>query len=88
MKTAIVRLRALAAGCTLAAAPAATSPTIAEPRRLDAATDAKLRGALAGAHRTDRERPRDAWRHPAETLAFFGLHDDMNVVELWPGGGW
>lgn len=31
---------------------------------------------------------RDPYRHPAETLAFFGLEPDMIVVELYPGGGW
>lgn len=31
---------------------------------------------------------RDQFRHPKETLAFFGLKDDMTVVEIWPGGGW
>ncbi len=31
---------------------------------------------------------RDAFRHPAETLEFFGLEPDMTVVEAWPGGGW
>ena len=31
---------------------------------------------------------RDVYRHPAETLAFFGLEPTMTVVEIWPGGGW
>jgi predicted methyltransferase len=31
---------------------------------------------------------RDRYRHPAETLAFFGVRPDMTVVEIWPGGGW
>ncbi|MEZ0152084.1 MAG: class I SAM-dependent methyltransferase [Candidatus Reddybacter sp.] len=31
---------------------------------------------------------RDAYRHPSETLAFFGLEPTMTVVEIWPGGGW
>lgn len=31
---------------------------------------------------------RDGYRHPYETLSFFGLKPDMTVVELWPGGGW
>ena len=28
------------------------------------------------------------YRHPAQTLAFFGVRPDHKVVELWPGGGW
>lgn len=32
---------------------------------------------------------RDQYRHPYETLMFFGLREDMTVVEIWPGGnGW
>jgi predicted methyltransferase len=31
---------------------------------------------------------RDVYRHPQQTLDFFGLKDDMTVVEIWPGGGW
>src|SRR4051812_6045649 len=31
---------------------------------------------------------RDKYRHPIETLEFFGLKPDMTVVEITPGGGW
>ena len=31
---------------------------------------------------------RDPYRHPAETLAFFGVKPGDTVVEIWPGGGW
>lgn len=44
--------------------------------------------AMAGAHRPAANRARDVYRHPRETLLFFGLHPDMAVVEIWPGGGW
>jgi predicted methyltransferase len=54
----------------------------------DAATSAALDAALAGAHRSDRNKARDRYRHPRETLTFFGLRRDMTVVEIWPGGGW
>ena len=43
---------------------------------------------MAGDHRTDEERARDQYRHPAETLQFFEIEPDMDVVEIWPGGGW
>jgi predicted methyltransferase len=57
--------------------------------RTDAATAAAIDAALAGAHRSDANKARDAYRHPKETLTFFGLRKDMTVVELWPGsGGW
>jgi predicted methyltransferase len=54
----------------------------------DAATSAALDNALAGSHRSDRNKARDRFRHPKETLTFFGLRLDMTVVEIWPGGGW
>lgn len=41
---------------------------------------------LASDARTDEERARDPWRHPAKTLQFFGLEGDMSVAEIWPGG--
>lgn len=44
--------------------------------------------ALAGAHRSEANRARDQYRHPAETLTFFGLTPGMTVVEVAPGGGW
>lgn len=53
-----------------------------------AATRAKLEAAVNSDIRTKREKARDANRKPIETLAFFGLRDDMKVVELVPGGGW
>lgn len=42
---------------------------------------------IAGDHRSDKNKARDQYRHPKETLEFFGLTADMTVVEIWPGGG-
>jgi len=47
-----------------------------------------LAAAVAGPQRSAVNRARDSWRHPAQTLAFFGIRSDMTVVELSPGGGW
>jgi predicted methyltransferase len=47
-----------------------------------------LEQIIAGPHRAEENRARDASRHPVETLKFFGLRPDMTVVEIWPGGGW
>lgn len=44
--------------------------------------------ALTGEHRSEKNAARDVFRHPRETLEFFGLKEDMTVVELSPGGGW
>lgn len=44
--------------------------------------------SLAGPQRSAENRARDAYRHPRETLLFFGLKPEMTVVELWPDTGW
>jgi predicted methyltransferase len=51
-------------------------------------TAAALDGILAGSHRSAQSRARDAYRHPKETLLFFGLRPEMRVVEIWPEPGW
>ncbi len=43
---------------------------------------------LQNPNRTPAFVARDAYRHPTETLAFFGLEPAMTVVEIWPGSGW
>lgn len=43
---------------------------------------------LAGDHRSEANRARDQYRHPKETLLFFGIRPEMHVVEVWPGAGW
>ena len=53
----------------------------------DATLDA-IDQVLAGEHRSPGNRARDVYRHPKETLQFFGVRPDMHVVEVWPGGGW
>lgn len=55
---------------------------------LDQRTTSKLDEILAADHRSQANRARDAYRHPAETLAFFGIAPEMTVVEVWPGAGW
>ncbi|MEZ5937347.1 MAG: hypothetical protein R3C52_03920 [Hyphomonadaceae bacterium] len=56
----------------------------------DASGPAKgpLEWAAAGGWRLQAETERDVWRHPVETLNFFGIKPDDTVVEIWPGGGW
>jgi len=48
----------------------------------------KLESAMGADIRTTADTVRDRNRRPIETLEFFGLRDDMKVVELLPGGGW
>ncbi len=45
-----------------------------------------LAWALAGDWRIDRRR--DRYRHPLQTLMFWGLSGDMAVLEVLPGIGW
>jgi predicted methyltransferase len=47
-----------------------------------------LAAAVAGSWRLPGDRARDAWRHPLESLAFWGLKPGQTVVEFWPGAGW
>jgi len=52
------------------------------------ATEAKLKDAMQADVRSEAEMERDRNRNPVKTLEFYGLRDDMTVVELLPGGGW
>jgi predicted methyltransferase len=74
----------LIAGC--AGEPVAVEPV--EPET-NATTAEQIDAALAGDQRSAESVARDAWRHPRETLTFFGLERDMTVMEVWPGAsGW
>lgn len=50
--------------------------------------DAKVEAALTAEGRPAADAERDRNRMPLATLKFFGLQDDMRVLELLPGGGW
>ena len=54
---------------------------------MSAGDPAQLQSLIDGAQRSDKNRLRDRYRHPLETLAFFGLKDGMTVVEILPGSG-
>src|SRR5262245_41606240 len=64
----------------------------AEVKALAEATypDAKkaLGVVLKAKHRAPGNADRDAFRHPLETLTFFGLTPKMTVLDLEPGAGW
>ena len=47
-----------------------------------------LAAAIASTARTPKFVARDVYRHPRETLQFFGLRPDQTVVEIWPSRGW
>ncbi|MGH8223298.1 MAG: class I SAM-dependent methyltransferase [Woeseiaceae bacterium] len=54
----------------------------------DPGTVTRIQTAMAADLRGAGEIARDENRKPVETLSFFGLRDDMRVLELLPGGGW
>jgi predicted methyltransferase len=72
--------RLLLLGLALGAALPASSAPVTD--------DEALVKVLAGSQRTDAERARDVYRHPRQTLEFFGVHPTDRVVEIEPGGGW
>ncbi|MDB4929661.1 MAG: methyltransferase [Myxococcaceae bacterium] len=65
-------------------APGTTAPGVSNAPVAFGSLDA----ALAGAHRPAADSARDQYRHPRETLTFFGVHPGQTVIELSPGGGW
>lgn len=71
---------------------ALTLLTLATPAWGGSHTEAEraqlIAAAVASPARSAEHRARDKYRHPAQTLAFFGLHPGMTVVEIQPGGGW
>ncbi len=50
--------------------------------------ESKVNTALAAESRPMADQIRDENRAPLETLNFFGMKDNMRVLELIPGGGW
>lgn len=59
----------------------------ADHQTMDAATHA-LHEAVASPARKPANRARDTYRHPVETLSFFGVTPNQTVVEIWPSAGW
>ncbi len=73
------------------AAPPEVMPVLPPPDMASseqAASVATLDRVLAGDWRSEANKARDQYRHPRETLAFFGVQPDQTVIEIWPGGGW
>jgi predicted methyltransferase len=68
---------ALLAGAPLAACGREKGP---------AGVEGTLEWAIAGPWRLDPER--DRYRHPYDTLRFWGLAPGMTVLEVYPGRGW
>ena len=54
-----------------------------DPQAPSGPPEGSLEWAIQGPWRAA-DRPRDVYRHPLETLRFFGLQPSMLVVEFWP----
>jgi predicted methyltransferase len=78
---------AIKAPAKAAAKPAARKAAGA-PARPGIMVDPGLRQVIDDPHRKPDNVARDKYRHPAQTLTFFGLQPGMTVVEMVPGGGW
>ena len=73
-----------------AAALSGCGPTASHERAAaaDLHADTAIFAAINAPTRTPANLARDQYRHPRETLGFFGVRPDQTVVEIWPGGGW
>ena len=65
-----------------------SAPQSAAPASAEQGATMTIEQAVNHSDRTPAFVQRDAFRHPAETLAFFELEPSMTVVEIWPGGGY
>ena len=67
------------------------SPTVKASGHTDsdmASSDVDWKRVLNSELRSEKNKQRDQYRHPQETLSFFGIKPGMSVVEIAPGGGW
>jgi predicted methyltransferase len=83
MRKTLVRTAIVTIGLALA-----TTVQAGSSDGLDAAATAALEQAVANPARSEKNRARDVYRHPVQTLEFFGIRPTDTVVEIWPGGGW
>jgi predicted methyltransferase len=88
----ISRRSALIAATVLVAAPAlvgrafAQAPRRAPPPAFD--DDPALIAAVDGPQRSAANKARDGYRHPLQSLDFWGLAPGLTVIEIEPGGGY
>jgi predicted methyltransferase len=79
----------LLAAVLITAPLAAALPAVAQTHQHTApAADPALIAAVAGPQRSAADRARDAWRHPVETLQFWGVKPGATILEISPSGGW
>jgi predicted methyltransferase len=75
----------LATSCCHGQAAVNSSPA---PAATATATTHALQAAIDAPGRDAGNRERDRYRHPLQTLQFFGVQPHHSVIEITPGGGW
>lgn len=75
----VFSLAALSATGLAVAASAAPESTVSHEQ---------FAALLGGDWRVPQNAARDQYRHPEQTLTFFGLRPDQTVIEITPGNGW
>lgn len=85
--TGLVARRGFLSGATALGLTACTPKPAAKPKAAAKGIET-IADAVAGDWRLAQDRARDKWRHPVESLTFWGLKPGMTVVEFWPGAGW
>jgi predicted methyltransferase len=88
MRVFLIVSAALAAGLFLQACEPGGGSATTEVAAAAQEPSASIDAVLAGEHRSAKNKARDKYRHPAETLEFFGVQPGITVIEIWPGGGW
>jgi predicted methyltransferase len=76
---------AVLSACSKTEPPPAAQTTEAAPLP---AEESPLVASINGEWRSAEDKARDQYRHPKESLEFWGLAPDLTVLEIWPGGGW
>src|SRR3954465_16058455 len=82
--------RAVTLAISIAAACAA-SACLASPHsgaKTAGNADVALSAAAASSARSPQNVARDVYRHPKQSLSFWGLKPGMAVLEIWPGAGY
>ena len=82
----MLRIALLTTALLFATGAASAADAPAKPARAET-VNAQLAKAIAGDWRDPKNSARDAFRNPGQTLTFFGVRADQNVVEITPGGG-
>jgi predicted methyltransferase len=91
LATAAIVAFAAASDGTAKVAAAPNMPVLPPPPMVAVAAPqvvSPLENILAGDWRSAVNKARDKYRHPSQTLAFFGVTPTQSVIEIWPGGGW